>query len=416
MSVSRSVADDVVVSVATNISTIVSGGDPNLIFSRQYSSGAGESATFARSTVGWEFDSSLNAVSRAINTPVISPNGLYMQPERENLIIWSNEIDRHPSSAGVTITDNVAISPDGTQNMSLLEDNGSAGSNAVIFTITSSASANMYSIKIYAKAGGPTADDGTMRIAIRDITGAMWPAQTCYIRNGPGSVNNSGSIKVITGLSDSEFSEIEIAMTVAATATNTLRLYCYIGPNSAVATDLYLWGASAFAHPIPGSYIETTGSAETQGADSLEYPISGFNDTEGSAEAVIFLDHEYGQDDLAGVTFVSVRVATASGLMYFSATDGSINSHDGTAACTVPTQWAYGDHLRIRVRWNTTGNVRAITTLKNSTTLLSDVDSNYDGGWSSDGTIRIGSGARPLWISSVKIWDIDKGADWSTET
>lgn len=193
-----------------------------------------------------------------------------LEDARTNLLLHSEAFDNVAwlKSPEITVTADQKVAPDGTTTADKIA-NASAVANRSINQSLGAASAARYAIQLAIMAGSYS----KASIGIRDTTAATWPPQTMRIASGPGSIT-PGSPALISGLSTTEWTVIEVVLDAAATAGNTLAWFCYPdSTNNATTGDLYLWGAQAELGDWASSYVRTTTAAAAREADVIEFPF-----------------------------------------------------------------------------------------------------------------------------------------------
>lgn len=147
----------------------------------------------------------------------------------------------------VVVTDNAAVSPDGTTTADLVDDNV-AGFEGIYQTIT--AAAGTYTCAIYQKGGTST----TPLIQMQDQGG------------GGGLVSLSPTV------STSSWSRTSLSITTTA-ATTGYRLFFYPAQSGAQGT-VYGWQADCQGGAFATSTIPTTSAAATRAADIVSFPVT----------------------------------------------------------------------------------------------------------------------------------------------
>jgi hypothetical protein len=174
---------------------------------------------------------------------------LLLEPQRTNLVTYSEQFDNASwaKTAGVVVTANAEISPDGTQNADLIQY---SGASQEIYQNISSTTGGVASIYI----------KGTLNQTIKF------------------GVVGDESIYTLTG----EWQRLTKVFTVT---TTRIVINTYSG---ATARNIYLWGAQLEAGSYPTSYIPTTSSSATRVADACSK--TGISSLIGQSEGVLFLD------------------------------------------------------------------------------------------------------------------------------
>lgn len=147
--------------------------------------------------------------------------------------------------------------------------------------------------------------------------------------------------------------------------------------------------------------IVTNGSAVTKYADVPTIPeVGNLNQTAGAAiiEYTPLVDSA---DDTGDNGLVSLTTAAAN-LLYVDGTNGNIEATDGTNTATVSETLVDGTATKAAVRWGSELQVVSDGTAGTA--------QSYDGGITTDGTIRLGYGQRyPVAIHRLRIARRDLG-------
>ena len=213
---------------------------------------------------------------------------LLVEPSGTNSMLYSQSINSWPTKTGLTITDNNAISPDGTQNASYIQQ--TIGGNVVSFIspVVSVASGQQQSVSFYAKAGQVTSVTlqfgnavlwvGSVRVrfTINLLTGGI------TIISGTGTAS---SVDVGNGwyrYSIVTAAPVGSGTTSVQTVTNTV-----FSPNS--GDGFYLWGVQWEQNTsTPTSYIPTTTGTVNRNADVIS--LTGVAGLIGQTQGTIYAE------------------------------------------------------------------------------------------------------------------------------
>jgi len=191
-------------------------------------------------------------------------SSLLVEPQRTNLLTYSEDFSDSSWINTYTITPNSIISPDGTLNaykITLGTGNGS------LRTLNSVSSNTDYVFSFYAKRG--TASEMKYRVFDFTIPFADIIPKTSYY-----SQTNTDS-----------WVRIEVPFTTGASTTS---IGCYIDSDSQGDGDFYVWGAQLEAGSYATSYIKTSGSTVTRNQET--YKKTGISNLINSEEGVLFVE------------------------------------------------------------------------------------------------------------------------------
>jgi len=201
------------------------------------------------------------------------PNGLLIEENRSNLVLYSSEFDNVAWTKNrSSITANTIVAPDGTlTGDKLVED--TANNTHLLFpnTAITVVSAAPYSYSVYLKAGERT----IAQVADNDLVGATFDLSNGTITNlGTGvtasinSVGNGWYRCVTTRNAPSAIGRLVVLLVSTGTTTS------YTGNGF---SGIYIWGAQLEAGSFPTSYIPTVASQVTRSADSASMTGTNFS-------------------------------------------------------------------------------------------------------------------------------------------
>jgi len=224
--------------------------------------------------------------------------GLLVEESRTNLIPWSNAFSQWTLTRA-TITENVAISPDGTQN-------------ATLFTATD--------------------DDARLQYAAGDIniinTASIW------VKSATGSdvsvQMDNGGLDIDTFTANSEWQRLENVLSTTGVANPRCRLRI-INSGDAV----YVYHGQLEAGSFMTSAISTTGSTATRSADVASIPVAdfGFNADEGSV--VIESQHFTTESSVSAAGFALDDGSSSNRMYYYQNKAQWIVSVSGTTTVSI---------------------------------------------------------------------------------
>ena len=203
---------------------------------------------------------------------------LLLEPQRTNYTVYSENFSNW-GDAGVTITPNAIISPNGTLNASKLVSTANNWRKSSSFTASSGVA---YTVSIYAKLDTSTSTT-TTRLEV--YNGAGSSAATYNLSNE--TISNGGFTSVFIERLENDW--YRIGGTYTAGGTNNI-LYVYPSAAYGTAGTMYFWGVQQEAGTYASSYISTNGSSVTRLKD--ECTNGGNADLFNVTEGTLFLDLE----------------------------------------------------------------------------------------------------------------------------
>lgn len=212
---------------------------------------------FTRSTTATRINSSGNVESVAANLPRIDYTGgtgqILLEPQTTNLLTYSEDFTEWDKNSGTTLTENNIISPDGTQNATLVV---SAGSGSRVGLNTSIVSGTTYTFSVYLKNNG-----GNTSI----------------------NIGSHGTTQLETVTINNDWNRYTTTFTASSTTTSSIRII-----SSGSSINLHSWGAQLEALSFATSYIPTSGSTSTRNAETATN--SGSSDLISSTEGVLYAE------------------------------------------------------------------------------------------------------------------------------
>jgi len=296
-----------------------------------------------------------NGVSR-LNYPLIDgkvvgcPSHI-LEPQRTNLVTYSEDISQLASQSNITITDNQVISPDGTLNAASFIDNSTNGVHRAFTNYSSSiASGQLVSHSIFAKAK----EHKWFQLSTGGNTNDQWA--NFDLENGVIGNSSSSANPIIENYGNGWYKCILFATTSTTNAslaglitlTNNLdaisRSPSYSGGNG---EGVYIFGLQIEQGSYPTSYIPTNGSSVTRSAETAN----------GSGDASTFNDSE-------GVLMAEISaLADDSNIEGISISDGTQNNR------VVIFKWNSSNSIRARVTSSGANTLDQTITISDVTTL-----------------------------------------------
>lgn len=237
--------------------------DPRITFTRALATAtrvnsSGYVAAVAADTPRFDYD------------PVtLACKGLLIEESRQNLYIYSQDFnDASWVKSAATIGNDVAVSPDGTQNADKLIETATTATHYMYRTLTPT-SGTSYTFSVYAKAAG--------RTTFRLNAGGGFVIQATFNLTTVTATLGAGTSASITPVGNDWY-----RCTVSGTATGSAAGQCqtilqtgtYAGDGT---SGILFWGAQLEVGLFPTSYIPTTTTSLTRNADVAVMTGSNFS-------------------------------------------------------------------------------------------------------------------------------------------
>lgn len=225
---------------------------------------------------------------------------LLLEPSRSNTITYSNDfLDSSWNVFRGSVTADVIISPDGTQNASRYEEDSQTGSHLFRRQSLSITNGLSYTGSIFIKKGELTSIILQSNSSSRWVASATFDVENGVVTSGTGEIEDYGN-----GWYRCSISGNAVQTTTAA----GLEMYTSLGAGRD-GDGLYMYGAM-FEQGYLTSYIPTNGSSVTRQADTAS----------GSGNSEVFNDSE-------GVLFADISALTQeSSSRYLSLNDGTTSN------------------------------------------------------------------------------------------
>ena len=217
--------------------------------------------------------------------------GLLVEEARTNLITYSTP-DSNWTPSRVTITENNAVSPDGTENATRINETTATNSHYISGNETSVTSGLNYTLSVYVKADTSTACQllfsstgfGSSQYANFDLSTGTVGYEAANATATIQDVGNGWYRCAITSTATATtFSIVGFVVFVNNNASSSTRIPPYAGNT---AHQMYVYGAQVEEASFPTSYIknEGTSSGATRSADVASIPVAdfGYNQSAGS--------------------------------------------------------------------------------------------------------------------------------------
>lgn len=222
--------------------------------------------TLTRASAGTRVNAAGLVVTEAVDVPrldydlaTMAVRGMLAEGTATNLIpVSTASLLQNPpwtTTGSMTVTDNAAVAPDGTNTATLLTKTAGAGITGSYFAFgIPVAPSTIYTASFYGRLGTALAAD--MRYSLYDeIALGFFATEVAYAQ---------------TALSTG-WARLWASFTTPAGCTS-LRFYPWRHLNAAAGATLYAWGHQVEAGSAPSAFIPTTGAAATRAADIITLP------------------------------------------------------------------------------------------------------------------------------------------------
>jgi len=212
---------------------------------------------------------------------------LLLEPQRQNLVPYSEDINNSAwNKISATITDNVAISPDGTQNADLFVPNSSGGQ---IYDGLGSkaASAITYTVSMYVKSSGLN----SIRFYLHGASNANRGDATFDLENVTSSSSNVGAFTNTSASISSVGNDwFRCVLTTTSDTSALIQLVIRFDGTTDDVSGLNIWGIQTEEGSYATSYIPTSGSAVTRVDDTFNQYGWQSKGILGASAGTLFLD------------------------------------------------------------------------------------------------------------------------------
>lgn len=253
---------------------------------------------YTRASTGAYLDSDGILKTAANNIPRIEYDadgnllGLLVEEARTNLITYSTP-DSNWTPSRVTITENNAVSPDGTENATRINETTATGSHYISGNAANVTSGLNYTLSVYVKADTSTACQllfsstgfGSSQYANFDLSTGTVGYEAA---NATATIQDAGNgwyrCAITSTATATTSSIVGFVVFVNNNASSSTRILPYTGNT---AHQMYVYGAQVEAGSFPTSHIKTTGSTASRSADvaSIDVDQFGYNQSEGTVVA-----------------------------------------------------------------------------------------------------------------------------------
>ena len=258
---------------------------------------------------------------------VCAPRGLLIEEARTNLCTYSNQFDNAAYTKGnITVTANVATSPDGTTNANSFIRGASNTIESNLRITTTQAISTAYTLSVYAKAGTAGAYLYLRNLAVDNAI----PSGVVVFNLANGTIVSNGSSypsPIITSVGNGWYRCVISGTTPASIANNLADFGVCNAANSVTGNSgdtIYIYGAQFEAGAFATSYIPTTSATVTRNADSATVPTgTWYNTAQGTVLA---------QFDTNALVTTARIIGTQNAAAFLSLPNstGSVSIFDGT--------------------------------------------------------------------------------------
>lgn len=263
--------------------TEVNALDPRITFTRAsgatYFNSAGVLSTAANNEARFDYD------------PVtLAARGLLIEEQRTNLFLYSQQFDNAAwSKTNATVSQDIAISPDGTQNADAFIPNSGTAAKLIEQSVTTSST--NYAFSIFIK------PNGVRYVQFRTAAAISAGFVNIDLQNGLVTTNTTWTATVSV-VPNGWYRVVCDTKTVnAATAAVVIQIVDSGSAGRADTTSVgdgvigvYLWGSQLEAGAFATSYIPTTTTALTRAADVASMTGANFSDWYNQTEGTLYFE------------------------------------------------------------------------------------------------------------------------------
>ena len=221
-------------------------------------------------------------------------SSLLVEPERTNLITYSEEISQY-SKTQTTVIDNNTTSPDGTVNASKVTKNGVSENDRVYVNNLVISNTTDYSLSAFIK-NDDIVTGGVTTIGARIASGTLF--RQGYEWNGSAlstTTFHQGGTRTNVLLEDYGNGWWKVGFSFISDGTEADIEIDIDRVNGTDTTAIFLWGCQLEEGSYATSYIPTYGTTVTRIQD--QYEKTGISDLINSEEGVLFLEVAALSDD-----------------------------------------------------------------------------------------------------------------------
>jgi hypothetical protein len=252
------------------------------------------------------------------NVPRIDYTGggcphILAEPQRDNLIPYSEDFTEWSSKTNIDVTLNSATSPDGVVNATFINENNSNAQHFVGQSLSITNGQDI-SISVYAKKN--------QRDVLQISPSGNYLSTSGYanydLSNGLVTASGGGVTAEIEGLTNGWFrcvAKFTANNTASGTAAFFLQNSTTASRGSSYDGDgtsgIYIWGAQIEVGSYPTSYIPTSGTAVTRNQD--QFSRDGISSLINSTEGCVFGEGNFAESNSSSYNyFVSLSDGTSS--------------------------------------------------------------------------------------------------------
>jgi hypothetical protein len=217
--------------------------------------------------------------------------GAFVEPSAVNLFFHSEAFNEgYWTKTNATLTQNVAIAPDGAMTADLLETSTTFGRIVRTFDFLTLPNNQPVTISIFVKSG----TTNSFRIIGRDKNNNALGANFNVDTLSTNTVTAGVTPLIEVHKDDWIRCSITYSVGTGSTASSECRLVQILSPNSTEVTagsagdNLFIWGAQLETGSVATSYIKTEGSTQTRNADVIT--LSNIPDLIGQTQGFIYAE------------------------------------------------------------------------------------------------------------------------------
>jgi hypothetical protein len=318
----------------------------------------GPTPVFTRASSGTFVGSNGLIQSAAINIPRFDHTsagvcrGLLIEESRTNVILQSETIGTTWTQTNISVSSNVAVSPDGNTTADKIVENTASAIHGIDQSTTFTAIP--YTFSFYAKKDG--------RIWVRAFLSGL--ASTWFnIDNGTVGTVASGFTASISSVGNGWYRCSITGTASAGTLSSGIRMATGDGINTYLGdgtSGIFLWGAQLEAGSFATSYIPTVASSVVRSADVCSITGTPFSNMWNTAEGTMYASGDKSMSTVTSGSYFSFQAGgTEVGpLMTRTSTQllGRIRNNAGSDVTITDTSQSPSGEKKLAVAWVTSSD------------------------------------------------------------